>query len=48
MYLIVDRKTKEILYMCNWFPDEQKKPKSFHPSTRPQWSSGARRSSSCR
>jgi len=35
MYLIVDRKTKEILYMCNSFPDEEKKPEELFPSFDP-------------
>jgi hypothetical protein len=36
MYLIVDRKTKEILYMCNSFPDEEKKPEEIFPSFDPK------------
>ena len=35
MYLIVDRKTKEILYMCNSFPGEEKKPEELFPSFDP-------------
>ena len=35
MYLIVDRKTKEILYMCNSFPGEERKPEEIFPSFDP-------------
>jgi hypothetical protein len=36
MYLIVDKKTKEILYMCNSFPGEEKKPEEIFPSFDPK------------
>jgi hypothetical protein len=35
MYLIIDKKTKEILHMCNSFPGEERKPEELFPSFDP-------------